>query len=109
MDATCTESFADQRPAVMALAALLSLAPDLPAADIQLGWVAGAAYAQGLTVALHGGPGQFEPWRTVLGIAPAAVTLVRFGDGEGYVTAYLPAALDESPRGTPDPALTDAR
>ncbi len=67
--------FADQRGSVVALLALLGLAPDLPAADIALGMVAGADYAQGVTVSLHRDPGAFEPWRTALGIDPATTVL----------------------------------
>jgi hypothetical protein len=130
MDVTSTASttdtarprFADQRPAVMALVALLGLGADLPAADIHIGTVAGAHYARGLTVHLHNTPGEFELWRTALGIDPTATVLTpvnrEFSTLEAAthsfgapieLVAYLPAPLDDSPRGTPEPHTAPAR
>jgi len=80
-------TFADQRASVTALMALLGLAPDLPAADIALGTVAGANYAQGVTVSLHWDPGMFEPWRTTLGIDPATTILTPISDKTATLTA----------------------
>ncbi len=83
--------FADQRASVMTLVALLGLAPDLPAAVIALDTVAGADYAQGVTVSLHRDPGTFEPWRTALGIDPATTVLTPISDE----TATLAATTHE--------------
>jgi hypothetical protein len=103
--------FADQRASVMALVTLLGLAPDLPAAGIALGMVAGAGYAQGVTVSLHWDPGAFEPWRIALGIDPATTVLTPISEETVTLTAtshefgapielvaYVPHAREEQHR-----------
>lgn len=113
--------FADQRPGIMALLALLGAAPDLPVADIKLSPVAGAHFTQGLTVSLHNAPGRFEPWRESLRIDPAAVVLTRYGTDFSTLTAFthafgapveliafVPAPWDDSPRQTAEPLTASA-
>lgn len=61
-----TRTVVDQKAALTAVARLVAAFPDLPAPE----WSVSRIYPSQVDISLHDDLGDFEAWRTVLGIGP---------------------------------------
>jgi hypothetical protein len=104
-----TRTVADQKAALTAVARLVSAFGHLPAPE----WNVSRIYPEQVDVSLHDDLGDFEQWRTVLGIGPddikyrtqsGAIVLtakIQWGGASVNLVGYGPLPLHDVERGEP--------
>jgi hypothetical protein len=104
-----TRTVADQKAGLTALARVVAAFPDLPAPE----WNVSRVDPEQVDISLHDDLGDFEAWRTVLGIGPDDITYraqssatvltakIQWGEASVNLVGYGPLPLHDVERGEP--------